>query len=177
MAKELGYHCGTCGQHHNELPMSFGFEAPLAWYGIPAAERADRGHLDTDLCVIDRVHFFIRGNLEIPVVDGQEPFTWGVWTSLSEANYRRAVEMWKTTGREKEPSYFGWFCSRVPGYPETLHLKVRVHTRPVGQRPWIELEPTDHPLAVEQREGITMARVQQIAESLLHGPGESRPAK
>ncbi len=33
----------------------------------------------------------------------------------------------------------------------------------------IELEPTDHPLAVEQRVGITLARVQEIAETLLHG--------
>jgi hypothetical protein len=34
------------------------------------------------------------------------------------------------------------------------------------------LEPTAHPLAVEQRSGITRARVQQIAEILLH-PGQS----
>jgi hypothetical protein len=30
------------------------------------------------------------------------------------------------------------------------------------------LEPTEHPLAVEQREGVTMARVREIAEMLLH---------
>ena len=40
---------------------------------------------------------------------------------------------------------------------------------PLGQRPLITLEPTDHPLAVEQREGITMARVQEIAEAAFHG--------
>ena len=56
----------------------------------------------------------------------------------------------------------------MPLYPETLHLKTMAHTRPVGMTPLIELEPTDHPLAVEQREGITMARVQEIAEKLLH---------
>jgi hypothetical protein len=39
---------------------------------------------------------------------------------------------------------------------------------PVGQRPLVELEPTDHPLAVEQREGITIARVQEFAELLQH---------
>jgi len=32
------------------------------------------------------------------------------------------------------------------------------------------LEPTDHPLAVEQRHGITMARVQEITEMILHRP-------
>ncbi len=44
-----------------------------------------------------------------------------------------------------------------------------VHTRPVGARPLIELEPTDHPLAVEQRDGISWDRIQQIAELARHG--------
>jgi hypothetical protein len=43
-----------------------------------------------------------------------------------------------------------------------------VHTQPIGSRPLIELEPTDHPLAIEQRQGITLARVQEIAGLLLH---------
>src|SRR5579862_5479566 len=43
--------------------------------------------------------------------------------------------------------------------------------REVGRRPRIELEPTDHPLAVEQRNGITWERVQQIAGLVLHGTG------
>jgi hypothetical protein len=37
----------------------------------------------------------------------------------------------------------------------------------------VELEPTDHPLAVEQREGISEARAREIAESVLH----TRPAR
>jgi hypothetical protein len=38
----------------------------------------------------------------------------------------------------------------------------------LGERPSVELEPTSHPLAVEQRNGITVARVHEIAETLLH---------
>ncbi len=30
----------------------------------------------------------------------------------------------------------------------------------------VELEPTDHPLAIEQREGVTVERIKQIAEEL-----------
>ena len=40
--------------------------------------------------------------------------------------------------------------------------------RPVGQRPTVALEPTDHPLAVEQREAISVAGVREIALQLLH---------
>jgi hypothetical protein len=36
---------------------------------------------------------------------------------------------------------------------------------------WFELEPTEHPLAVEQRTGITMERVREIAERLVHPQG------
>ena len=64
---------------------------------------------------------------------------------------------------------FGCLTTELPIYPvSTLSLKTNVRTRPVGERPLIELEPTDHPLAVEQREGITLARVIEIAERVLH---------
>ena len=83
-------------------------------------------------------------------------------------NFKRTVQRWETEGRENEPPYFGWLSTRLELYPETMSLKTHVHTRPVGQRPFIELEPTDHPLAVEQRSGITMVRVREIAATLLH---------
>jgi hypothetical protein len=47
-------------------------------------------------------------------------------------------------------------------------LKTNARTRPVGKRPLIELEPTDHPLAVEQRTGITQDRIREIAIAVLH---------
>ena len=87
---------------------------------------------------------------------------------MSEKNFDRAHKLWKTAGRESEPPYFGWLSTALPGYPETLLLKTSVHTRAVGRRPFVELEPTDHPLAVEQRTGITWDRVQEIAELVLH---------
>jgi hypothetical protein len=43
-----------------------------------------------------------------------------------------------------------------------------VHIRKVGIRPYIELEPNEHPLALEQKNGISIKRVQEIAEHLLH---------
>ncbi|MEV0465699.1 DUF2199 domain-containing protein [Nocardia tengchongensis] len=57
--------------------------------------------------------------------------------------------------------------------PSTLNLKTKLRTQLPGTRPLVELEPTDHPLAVEQRTGITRARVQAIAEQLLHVPASN----
>lgn len=67
------------------------------------------------------------------------------------------------------PSTRGSFAGRPVAVP-TLGVKTHVHTEPVGTRPHIVLEPTEHPLAVEQRTGITVERVQRIAEAILH-PG------
>jgi hypothetical protein len=93
------------------------------------------------------------GRLLLPVIGVKEPFELLVWVSLSPQNFRRISELWTTAGHEREPAYFGWFSNRLPGLPETMNLKCNVHTRPVGE-PTIELEPTSHPLAVAQREGL-----------------------
>ena len=149
--------------------MSYGADAPY-WYDEVAPEERDaRIQLSSDQCIIDGEHFFVRGVLEIPVLETGDVFAWGVWVSLSKTNFDRMHELWQTPGRENEPAYFGWLSTEVPGYPSTLNLKTRVHTRGVGLRPRIELEATDHPLSVEQREGIAMARVRQIVEEQWHG--------
>ena len=89
-------------------------------------------------------------------------------TSGSSSISLRATELWGAEGRESEPPYFGWLATSPSLYPQTRGLKLNVHTMPVGHRPLIVVEPTDHRLAVEQREGITMDRVREIAEFHVH---------
>ena len=71
--------------------------------------------------------------------------------------------------RVDEPPSFGWFCNRVPGYPDTLFLKSLVKPRSVDERFMVELEATDHKLAIDARDGITFERAVTIAELMLHG--------
>ncbi|TWU04521.1 DUF2199 domain-containing protein [Stieleria varia] len=167
-SSQSGFLCATCGKYHDELPMEFGANAPAMLANVPEAERQDRCELTDDLCVIDEEFFFIRGCLELPVVDHDDPFIWGVWASLSKESFMRCHEIWQQAGREAQPPFFGWLSTSLPLYPDTLNLKTQVHTRRVGERPFIELEPTEHPLAIEQRSGITMGRVREIAGALLH---------
>lgn len=114
--------------------------------------------------------FFARACLEIPVIDLDRPFTWGVWVSLSEKSFEQFIEHFHTPRRAHIGPFFGWLANALPFYPETVNLKTRVHLRDDGIRPSVELEPTDHPLAVEQRTGMTAARVAEIVTALLH-PG------
>lgn len=147
--------------------MSYSTMAPDVW--DPSFESDPDSMLSSDQCVIKGRHFFIRGLIEIPVIGSQDVFSWGVWVSLSKDNFTRALEVWNTEGREAERPYFGWLSTELALYSEdTTNLKTNAHTRPVGKRPFIELESTDHPLAVEQRTGITQARVREIAMAVLH---------
>jgi hypothetical protein len=148
--------------------MCYGVSAPELWYTIPEAERDTRTELSSDQCVIDEKYFFVLGRILIPVVDGDGPFVWLAWVSLSETNFLRTSELWESEGRESEPPYFGWLQSALPYIPTTLSLKTQVHTMPLGERPTIVLEATDHPLSIEQHFGISMARVQEIAEADFH---------
>ena len=176
-SSSLSWKCGTCSEDHRGLPMSYGPPGPDHLLGVPERQR-HRITLTDDLCVIDLTkwlffgerHYFIRGILEIPTIDTGETFACLVWVSLSQRSFRRALQMWESPERAAEPPYFGWLCNHLTPYPNTLFLATHVHTRAVGQRPLIEVEPTDHPLAVEQRTGITLARVQEFAEILLHPP-------
>jgi hypothetical protein len=87
----------------------------------------------------------------------------GVWVSVSRESFKRIVEIWSADVVKNEPPKFGWLCNNISEYPDTLNLKTLVHLRTGNKRPSIELEPSDHPLAVEQREGISIARVEEIA--------------
>jgi hypothetical protein len=154
---------------HEGPALCFGPWAPVLYETIPGEQRAARAELTDDVCAIDNEHFFIRGNLNLPIIGNSEHFSWLVWVSLSRQNMQRMLETWGRPGREAVPPYFGWLSTSLPGYPDTVNLKTNVHTCPVGIRPLIELEPTDHPLAREQREGITWERVLEINSLAEHG--------
>ncbi|MFF0747203.1 DUF2199 domain-containing protein [Streptomyces sp. NPDC004111] len=55
-----------------------------------------------------------------------------------------------------------------PYSPSTISAKTHIHTGPIRQRPFLELEPTDHPLLVEQRPGIASERLRATAEAVPH---------
>lgn len=155
---------------HEGMP-TFGAAAPVSYYAIPEAERAQRTSLGSDECVIDKEHFFVRGCIEIHVHGQDAPFVWGVWVSLSRDNFIEWLRAYDLAERSHIGPFFGWLNAWLKPYPDTMNLKTMVHLRDHGTRPFIELEPTDHPLAVEQRIGIDEQRVAAIYEMMMHGPG------
>ena len=170
MAIPDGYRCSCCGEWHEGLPLDLAFDEPHYVQELTAEERQQQVDTLGDFRVLrnpDGTHYFIRGVVEIPILGSTDTFCYGVWTTLSAANFERARAAY-AENRAAGP-FFGWFANRLPGYPDTLSLKTNVHLR-ADLRASIELEPTDHPLALEQRDGITFDRVQAIVERALHAP-------
>jgi hypothetical protein len=109
-----------------------GFDAPDPYLEVPEEERAERTVFTPDRCIV-------RDD------DGEHYYY---------ERYAKSETMAPT---------FGWLSNRIPHYDEsTFLLKTRAHFRDGGLRPTIELEPTAHPLAVDQRKGITLERAWEI---------------
>lgn len=166
----MEFTCKTCGERHDASKISFGAQAPISWNVISDEERA-ASELGDEQCVIhadEQTMFFVRACLEIPIKGCEKTFTWGVWVSLSEKSFLEMSEHWYDPDRIKLGPYFGWLCTYIPEYPNTGSLKTLVHQRPVGERPLVVLEETDHPLSVDQHQGIDPARMQEIIGKVLH---------
>ncbi|MBZ5681333.1 MAG: DUF2199 domain-containing protein [Acidobacteriia bacterium] len=161
-----GFQCHTCGKWHEGLPLDYAYDAPDYW---SESLRSDAdSFLNADFCVIKNKDFFVRCLIEIPIIGRHEFFRWGVWSTLSKTNFDRLVDLWDNPKLLDEPAYFGWLSNSINLYPETLNLKTNVHSRNIGERPYLVLEPTDHPLSIEQRSGMMPQRVREIAERSLH---------
>ena len=141
-------------------------DRPANYWDVPEQHRANDEFLTSDSCVIADRFFFVHGCLEIPVHGYDDGFVWGVWVSLKEENFFLWQEHYDVELRSHLGPFFGWLCTRLPGYPDTMHLKTMVHLRDHGLRPRIALEPTDHPLAVEQQSGISLERAWERVHEL-----------
>jgi hypothetical protein len=161
--------CTHCGEVHNGLP-DIAFDAPLIWDELTDEERA-AGDLQADTCEIHREDgdfFYVRGILELPIRDFDEALGFGVWSSLSAANFARFVELYDDPRRVDEPPYSSWFGNRLPGFPDTFNLPAWIETPHADLRPQVVLHDGDHPLVRAQRDGIELAQAIALVEPYVH---------
>ena len=170
MGSELatGFDCEVCEKHHDVLPLSYSVKAPAAMLAIPQEEWNERVVMTADQCVIDGRDFYLRGRIAVPVIGLDEPFIWGVWAEVGPKDFMRMNELWNTPGREQEAAFHGYLNNQIYLFGDTINLRVWVETQVVGRRPHFAVVDEVHPLAIEQRDGITMGRVVEIAEMILH---------
>ncbi len=164
-----GFICRRCGQYHNDLPMSYDFPAPAYWADSFANDPSSQ--LQSEVCVIQDQFFFIKGNVEITLGTTGQIFNYTIWTTISKEHFQQTLKVWQNPRRVDLKPYPGEIANELVGYPNTIGLKVKIHTRKMGMRPFFELESVNHPLFMEQQKGVELLRVQEVAEQVIHIDG------
>jgi len=154
--------CGNCEEVHHGLPMDWHMYRPDYY----REDEADQWTLDEDTAVWRSdtdSHFFYRAMLQLPVVNGPKAVHFSVWVTVSGHNFA-AVQHLLAHGAEGEITapFFGWLSNQLPAYPDTLNLKTNVFFVPGAPFPIVELEQSEHPLAIAQHKGIDLARLHEI---------------
>ena len=161
----LRYRCSQCNELHHGLP-ELSYHLPAIIASLDDDERQSRCTVGSDQCSLDGETFFIRCVLQLPIRDSGEIYGVGVWSTLSRENFKLYSDNWENPRRAGIGPFLGWFASFVETFEDTINLKCRVWPRDDLVRPVIELEPTDHPLALAQREGLELSRALEMAERI-----------
>ena len=168
----MSFICHTCGESHAGIPLSFAADFPDQYANMASDNRDNRCIIGSDQCVIDYERFFIRGCLEIPVLESGQIFVWGLWASVWEKDYDETSECWEEEGRENRHGPFkARLAHKLAVYPDTLNLELTISVQPVGQRPLFFVDNEEHPLAKARKNGMTMEETQDLVSRLLHPAG------
>ncbi len=143
---------------HPRPPRAIGYQAPDYYFELSPLEQSKIATLTPDFCVIrhpNQTDYFIRAVLAIPIVGYDQTFDYGPWTSLSQPSFEEYDREYHNEAFENH--YFGFLSNQLHGYAiDTKRLLVSVNLTAGRDRPQLWLHETDHPLAREQREGITL---------------------
>jgi hypothetical protein len=114
--------------------------------------------------------YYLRGVIELPILGLDEVFLWSAWARVWQEDYEDFADHYHDEGRETTTGpYKGRLGNNLMGYdPTTLNLRCSIKVQRVGVRPLFIVDEPEHPLALEQRNGITLQRAQQIASLLYH---------
>jgi len=162
--KRKGVLCPNCGIYHTDFSISFG--EPQFIVGFSDEECATRVKKNTDLCVVDKEHYFIRAILELPIIARNEVFSLGVWVSQSRENFNRYVETFESDQAGNHS--FGWVSVpfrmfSLEGETSPANLEAKIHWGGKSERPKVTLwEELEHPFAQAQRDGITLEQANEL---------------
>lgn len=154
----MKYKCSVCGGMHEEIP-AIAFSSPFQYHNLSEDEKNELAELDEDFCVIkyeDQTDRFIRVVLVQKINNSCQNLEYGLWVSLSEVSFNNYRENYHSENYEE--GYFGWLCSQIPEYENTINLKTSVFTKKNNQRPIIEIQKSNdlnNPFVRDYFEGIS----------------------
>jgi hypothetical protein len=163
-----GYLCEICGQFHAGQYISFACDCPDPYASLSQAKKKYT-HFDVNSCLIEDA-YYIRGIIELPILELEEQFLWGLWARVWPQDYDEILEHYTDPGKEEiTKSFKGRLANRLPGYDsDAFNLKCTIKLQHLGMRPLFVIDEPEHPLAREQRNGISLQRARTIAAIVRH---------
>ena len=132
----------------------------MIYFDVPESERKERCYLSEDLCVVDDARFFVRGCMEIPVIDHKDVLTIGAWAELERDDFLEYQELLEVEDRDVYGPYGGFLSAAIPTFEKTEGLELNIHIKNNAIRPDLVISSATHPLGSAQRIGLTLERVQ-----------------
>jgi hypothetical protein len=125
---------------------------------------------------VDHKFFLIRGIIELPIVDAEADFAFGIWATQSREDFHLYQDFPDSTTIGPFPGQLDGSLTCYAPY-NTLGLKLMAHFDRYGERPRFILEDADHPLVKDQREGITIDRALWIQHYYMNFSNKAGPAQ
>ena len=166
--------CRSCNELHSGV-FDLGMASPSVWPDEEtiepnAALSFDRNFLSEDFCVIDGENFIVRGVLKFYVEGLEKEFGFGVWSSLSKANFENYLEIFDDGIEEVGPEWSSWFCSDLSYFGKTVGEKAWVVAQPNRQRPLIQMMDDTTVLGRAHKNGLAASTLIEIFEYYGHAP-------
>ena len=158
--------CRQCGEQHTVDSLELTFFRPDAVVELSEVERARDADESDDLCVISGGRFFIRATLPIPVLESETPYRIGVWVEAEEADFRRVYELWNDEHQVNEPPFSVTLANTIPTVQDTRGLGAELRLTGPTTRPEVFIICSGHPLAGQQRHGVTPHRAYEYTASV-----------
>jgi hypothetical protein len=168
------WYCGGCEVDHRGM-FDLACPSPDHWQNRQTGEpnsalRLDGDFLSEDFCVIDGENFFVRCVFEIPVEGMPVKFGYGVWSTLSRANFETYLSVFYDPRPKDIGPWWGWFSNNLKTWPDTRDTGCWVYPQPDRQRPVIVLDDPEHLLSKAQNDGIALGRLMAIYTANGHDP-------
>jgi len=170
--KASEFKCSECGQIHSDWP-ALTFKSPANYDFLSDQEKAELGELDSDFCEIhyeDQTDRFIRVTLTQKVNDTCENLDYGLWVSLSEKSYSDYKSNFNNENHETV--YFGWICSNIQEYENTMSIPCDVKTKSGNIRPEIfPHKEFEHPFVKDYYGGISKEEAENRINRMIKNVG------
>lgn len=105
-------------------PLKFAADFPDTYANLSRDDRDNRALISSDQCIIDQEQFYLRGCLELPIVNSNHIFLWGAWARVHEKDFDQIHEFWETAGREGAIGPFkGRLANSLSIYPRNSQFE------------------------------------------------------